>query len=97
MVHRRNPFPLSDALEQFTRRVQPTSVLAEVQRSWPAAVGETIAGWTTPVAEKSGVIVVECEDSVVAHELEMLKPELLKKLANALPEKAPRDLKFRVK
>lgn len=97
MVHRRDPFPLSDALADFTRGVQPASVLAEVQRVWPEAVGETVAGWASPVAEKSGIIVVECDDSVVAHELEMMKTDLLKKISEALPEKAPRDLKFRVK
>jgi predicted nucleic acid-binding Zn ribbon protein len=97
MVHRRDPFPLAQALESFTRDVQPASVLAEVQRRWADAVGETIAGWTTPVAEKSGIVVVECDDSVVAHELEMMKSEILKKLSQALPDKAPRDLKFRVK
>jgi predicted nucleic acid-binding Zn ribbon protein len=97
MVHRRDPFPLADALGEFTKNVQPASVLAEVQRGWPEAVGETIAGWATPVAEKSGIIVIECDDSVVAHELEMMKSDLLKKLAATLPDKAPRDLKFRVK
>src|SRR3954451_5605751 len=76
MVHRRDPFPLAQALESFTRDVQPASVLAEVQRGWADAVGETIAGWTTPVAEKSGIVVVECDDSVVAHELEMMKSEI---------------------
>jgi predicted nucleic acid-binding Zn ribbon protein len=97
MVHRRNPFPLADALGEYTRGIQPASVLAEVQSKWADAVGETIAGWAHPVSETSGIVVVECDDSVVAHELEMLKPDLLKKLAEALPEKAPRDLKFRVK
>lgn len=97
MTHRRDPFRLADALDEFTRGVQPASVLAEVQRNWESAVGETIAGWAQPVAEKSGIIVVECADSVVAHELEMMKTDLLKKLAQALPDKAPRDLKFRVK
>lgn len=96
MSHRRDPVPIAGALTDLTRRIQPSSVLAEVQRCWADAVGETIAGWAKPVAEKAGVIVVSCDDSVIAHELEMIKPELLEKLANTVAVNAPRDLKFRV-
>lgn len=96
MSRRRDPVPLAGALADLTREIQPQSMLAEVQRCWAAAVGETIAGWTEPVAEKAGVIVVSCDDSVIAHELEMIKPELLEKLSGAISVGAPRDLKFRV-
>lgn len=87
---------MAGALADLTRQIQPQSVLAEVQRCWAQAVGETIAGWAKPVAEKAGVIVVSCDDSVIAHELEMIKPELLEKLAGTVATSAPRDLKFRV-
>ncbi|MBK5230640.1 MAG: DUF721 domain-containing protein [Thermoleophilia bacterium] len=87
---------MAGALEALVRSVQPGSVLAEVQRQWPAAVGETIAGWARPVAEKAGVVVVECDDSVIAHELEMIKTELLGKLRERIETGAPRELKFRV-
>jgi predicted nucleic acid-binding Zn ribbon protein len=96
MVRRRDPVPLAGALEALVRSVQPGSVLAEVQRQWPAAVGETIAGWARPVAEKAGVVVVECDDSVIAHELEMIKTELLGKLRERIETGTPRELKFRV-
>ena len=96
MSRRRAPLPIADALAELTRDAQPASVLAEVQRCWADAVGETIAGWAKPVSEKAGVVVVSCDDSVIAHELEMIKPELLEKLARAVATNAPRDLKFRV-
>ncbi|MBI5311314.1 MAG: DUF721 domain-containing protein [Actinobacteria bacterium] len=96
MSRRRDPVLLADALDDLTRTVQPPSMLAEVQRCWEQAVGETIAGWAKPVAEKAGVIVVSCDDSVIAHELEMMKPELLEKLGRAVDATAPRELKFRV-
>ncbi|MFY9265692.1 MAG: DUF721 domain-containing protein [Solirubrobacterales bacterium] len=96
MSRRRAPVPIAEALAGLTRDVQPPSLLAEIQRCWPLAVGETVAGWSSPVAEKAGVIVVECDDSVIAHELEMIKMELLEKLVRHLANGAPRELKFRV-
>lgn len=96
MSRRRDPLPLADALADLTGEIRPPSMLAEAQSKWAAAVGETIAGWARPVSEKAGVLVVACDDSVIAHELEMMKPELLQKLAAAMPSSAPRELKFRV-
>jgi predicted nucleic acid-binding Zn ribbon protein len=96
MVRRRDPVPIAGALEALVRSTQPPSALAEVQRRWPAAVGETIAGWARPVAERAGVVVVECDDSVIAHELEMIKSELLGKLRETIETSPPRELKFRV-
>ncbi|MGH2905503.1 MAG: DUF721 domain-containing protein [Solirubrobacterales bacterium] len=97
MVHRRDPFPLADALGEFTRDAQPASVLAQVQSVWAGALGETLARWATPVGERGGVVVVECSDSMVANELNMMKETVLAQLAEALPDRAPTDLKFRVK
>ncbi|MFY9488216.1 MAG: DUF721 domain-containing protein [Solirubrobacterales bacterium] len=97
MTHRRAPLPIADALAGLTDDIQPPSVLADVQRHWPEAVGETIASWSTPVAEKAGTIVVECDDSMIAHELEMIKTELLTKLSERVKTGVPRDLKFRAK
>ncbi|HEV7918760.1 MAG TPA: DUF721 domain-containing protein [Solirubrobacterales bacterium] len=100
-MRRRDPFRLADALTRFTDEVQPQSTLAQVQRSWAAAVGETIAGWATPASERAGVVTVTCSDSVVAHELEMIKPQLLAQLSaeleNSLGSGAISDLKFHTK
>ncbi|MBI4897808.1 MAG: DUF721 domain-containing protein [Actinobacteria bacterium] len=96
MTRRRDPVRLAEALEELTRGAQPPSALAEIQRRWAEVVGETIAGWARPVAERAGVLTVECDDSVIAHELKMMAPQLLEKLAAALPSGAPRELRFRV-
>lgn len=74
--------------------VAPQTTLAKVQQAWPVAVGETVAKWASPVSERAGVVTLACIDSMVAHELEMMKPELLEKLANLLPGGAPIELKF---
>lgn len=96
MTRRRAPVPVADLLDRFTRDAQPASVLAELQRCWPEVAGEMIAGWAQPVAERAGVVVVACDDSMIAHELEMIKPELLAKLKTRLGNDALRDLKFRI-
>lgn len=95
MTRRRAPFPVAELLDRFTRDAQPASALAELQRRWTEVAGETIAGWARPVSERAGVVTVECDDSVIAHELEMIKPELLAKLREQLGDDAPRDLRFR--
>lgn len=99
-MRRRDPIRLADALSDLTAEIQPQSLLAQLQRAWPEAVGDTVAGWTTPVSERAGVITVACTDSVVAHELEMMKPQLLAQVAEALENsagsRAISDLKFRV-
>lgn len=96
MSRRRDPVPISEALEQLTRSVQPAGALADVQRGWADAVGETIAGWARPVAEKAGVLTIECDDSMIAHELKMMAPELIEKLRLVLQDGVPRELRFKV-
>jgi predicted nucleic acid-binding Zn ribbon protein len=97
MVHRRDPVLLGDVLGEFTREAQPATALAEVQRVWPDAVGEVIAKWGSPVSESGGVVTIECDDSMVAGELNMMKESILEKLREKLPERAVSELRFRVK
>lgn len=94
-MRRRDPFPLADALESVTRDLQPQTALAEIQRVWPEAVGETIAKWATPAAEKDGVLTVHCKDSVTAHHLNAMQDEVLEMLSARLGRAAPKELKFR--
>jgi predicted nucleic acid-binding Zn ribbon protein len=94
MNRRRNPFPLADALSEVTADMQPATALARVQSAWPAAAGEMVAKWAVPVSERAGVVTFACTDSMVAHELELMKSDLLKKLAKELPEGPPSELKF---
>jgi len=94
MNRNRKATQLSDLLADFTADMQPATQLARVQSAWPTAAGSTLAKWAAPVSERAGVVTFACSDSMVAHELEMMKPELLKKLAKELPESAPSELKF---
>lgn len=94
MARRRNLEPISAALEQLVGDLEPKTAIARVQSAWPIAVGETIARWAVPVSERAGTVTFACTDSMVAHELEMMKPELLKKLEKTLESGAPSELKF---
>lgn len=88
--------PLSEALADFTDSIQPATALAGVQKAWPEVVGETVAKWSTPVSETNGVVTVRCDDSVIAHELTMMADQLLAKLREIDPAKAPQKLVFHV-
>lgn len=94
MNRRRDLSPLSDALSDLTAEIQPQTALARVQTAWPEAVGQTVANWATPISERAGIVTFACTDSMVAHELEMMKPQLLQKLENVLENGPPSDLKF---
>jgi predicted nucleic acid-binding Zn ribbon protein len=77
---RRTPRPLALALDVARDRWAPETVLAEVQRIWPDAVGPAIADEARPVSERSGVLTVSCSASVWAQELDLMATEILERL-----------------
>jgi predicted nucleic acid-binding Zn ribbon protein len=62
----------------------PQTLLAEVQRIWPAAVGTGIAAEAQPTSERGGVLLVSCSASVWAQELDLMAPMILERLNQAL-------------
>jgi predicted nucleic acid-binding Zn ribbon protein len=87
-VRRRAPRPVATALETFTARLAPVTVLAQVQGVWTSVVGEAIAAHARAVAEHGGVLEVVCDESVWAAELEMMGPELVDRLSASLGQPA---------
>jgi predicted nucleic acid-binding Zn ribbon protein len=83
-VSRRAPRPLSFALDGLTRELEPATLLAEVQRLWPAVAGEAIAAEAEPTAERAGVVTIACRSSVWASELDLMGPALVERLNEAL-------------
>ncbi|MDQ3632710.1 MAG: DciA family protein [Actinomycetota bacterium] len=65
------------AIGRLIGELQPASLLAEVQRVWPAAVGAALAAHATPTAARDGVVSVTCESAVWAHELTLMAGELI--------------------
>jgi predicted nucleic acid-binding Zn ribbon protein len=82
--HRRGPRRLAGALETLAGELAPQTLLAEVQRAWPEAVGSSIAAQARPTAERRGVLTISCAASVWAQELDLMAPDILARLNERL-------------
>jgi predicted nucleic acid-binding Zn ribbon protein len=82
--YRRSPRPLSLALDHVRDELEPASLLADVQRTWPGAVGPAIAVEAQPTSERGGVVTVSCSASVWAQELDLMAPAILDRLNQLL-------------
>jgi hypothetical protein len=91
---RRGPRPAAAAVRAARDRLAPQTRLAAVQAIWADAVGEQLAAVTEPVAERREAIIVSCEGSVWAEELDLMQGELLERLRGLLGERAPQSLRF---
>jgi predicted nucleic acid-binding Zn ribbon protein len=96
VTRRRAPRPAGEAFRVARDRAAPKTGLAAVQAAWNGALGERLAEVATPVSERAGTLTVECADGVWAQELDLMQEQLLERLREALGERAPKALKFRV-
>ncbi len=94
-MRRPTPRPIAQALEGFTATLAPASTLARTQGCWEAVVGAAIAAAARPVAERDGVLTVQCEAAVWAQELDLMAHELLTRLNAALGEEHLHKLRCR--
>jgi predicted nucleic acid-binding Zn ribbon protein len=60
------------------------TLLAAAQSAWPGAAGARVAAEAEPVAERGGVVTISCRSATWAQELDLLGPELLERLNEAL-------------
>ncbi len=81
---RRSPRTLNLAMDQVRDELAPQTLLAEVQRVWPEAVGQAIATDARPTAERSGTLTVSCSAAVWAQELDLMAPAILERLNQRL-------------
>ncbi len=63
---------------------------------WTAVVGEQIAAHCRPVGLRGEVLELAVDSPVWSQQLQLRKPEILAALARALPDAAPRELRFQV-
>ncbi len=82
--YRRSPRRIGVALDQVRNDWAPETLLADIQRVWPTVVGAAIAGEAAPTAERGGVLTVSCSASVWAQELDLMGPNILARLNEAL-------------
>ena len=64
--------------------------------AWVSAAGEAIARYTRATVVRRGVLEVLVSNSMMIQEIGFQKADLLKRLADLLPDEKIRDLKFRV-
>ncbi len=85
MKYRRSPRSMQAALASLADDLAPETLLAEIQRAWPTVVGPSIAAQAEPTAERAGVVTVSCAASVWAQELDLMVPQIITRLNDALP------------
>ena len=93
-MRRPGPRPLSNALDAVLPNVAPATLLARVQAAWKEVAGARMAEAASPVSERDGVVTVACESGVWAQELELLGPDLLARLEEALGGRSVKKLRF---
>jgi predicted nucleic acid-binding Zn ribbon protein len=79
-AYRSGPRPLARAFDALAQQLAPDTLLADVQRAWPDAVGELIAAQASPTAERAGVLTISCAASVWAQELDLMAPQIIERL-----------------
>jgi predicted nucleic acid-binding Zn ribbon protein len=82
--YRASPRTLGGAFERLADDLAPQTLLAEVQRVWPATVGTAIAAEAEPTSERAGVVTISCSASVWAQELDLMAPRIIPRLNAAL-------------
>jgi predicted nucleic acid-binding Zn ribbon protein len=92
-MRRRAPRPVGSALDRVTASLAPATLLAEVQRAWPAAAGDAFAEASEPVSERDGVVTVACVSAVWAQELDLLSERVLERLTSELGRPAVKRLR----
>ena len=92
-MRRRDPRPVGHAISALAERLAPQTLLAEVQRVWPEAVGELVAAQAEPTGERDGVLVVTCSSAVWAQELDLMAPDLVRRLNASLEGGSVRALR----
>jgi predicted nucleic acid-binding Zn ribbon protein len=83
-VRRLAPRPVRQALEEALPAARPAGLLAEVQSAWPGVAGAAVADSARPISERAGTVTVGCESAVWAQELELLGPDLTRRLDEAV-------------
>jgi predicted nucleic acid-binding Zn ribbon protein len=84
---RRHPRPLAGALRDLRSETAPATLLAAVQELWPALAGDAVAEVAEPVSERDGVVTVACRSATWAQELDLLQPQLVGRLNEALADR----------
>jgi predicted nucleic acid-binding Zn ribbon protein len=84
---------MTAVLGRLADELAPQTLLADVQRAWPAVVGPAIAEQASPTAERGGTVTVSCSASVWAQELDLMSRQIVSGLNQALGRGAVQRLR----
>ncbi|HEY6887294.1 MAG TPA: DciA family protein [Solirubrobacter sp.] len=93
-MRRRGPRPVAFSLDALADRLEPPTLLAAVQRVWPAAAG-SFAAVAEPVAERDGVVTVACDSAVLSSELDLMSELVVDRVNEELGRPAVKRLRTR--
>jgi hypothetical protein len=96
-MRRRGPRPVGHALDALTAGLAPATLLAEVQRAWPDAAGDTFAPHSQPFRESDGEVTVACPEAVRAQELDLMSELVVERLNRVLGRPAVRRLRVQAR
>lgn len=93
MKRRRNPRPVAFALDSLGDRLEPATLIAKIQRHWPAIAGSFAS--CTPAYEREGELTIDCGSAVQAQELDLMSELVVARLNEALGQPAVKRLRPR--
>ena len=94
-MRRQGPRPVSFALDALADTLEPPTLLAAVQRAWPAVVGVVRRRRRSPSPSATACVTVACDSAVLAHELDLMSELVVAQLNAALGRPAVRRLRTR--
>ena len=74
----------------ITRRIKEYDAVAQ----WAEAVGQQVARVTEAQSIKKGILLVRVSNGPWRNELQILKPEIIRKLNESLGEELVKDIRF---
>ena len=97
-MRNRRPEPIADVLaELLARRGYAGQHSARsCAEAWREAVGDYLADRTRTGRLRRGALEIVAASSTLVQELMFAKPDILRKLAELVPEQSIQDLRFRV-
>ena len=93
MRRRRSPRPVSFALDTLGDRLEPATLIAKIQRHWPAVAGSFAS--CQPAYERDGELTIDCGSAVQAQELDLMSELVVDRLNQALGQPAVKRLRPR--
>jgi predicted nucleic acid-binding Zn ribbon protein len=96
IARRKNPVQIGGAIQNLLSRFGGDAHfdIVRLMRVWPEAVGEAIARRTEVASLKFHTAVVKVSGAMWIQELNLMKPQILARIREAMGNDAVRDLRF---